>query len=76
MSMPNGTDNPAVTTPVDLPRHWTEPLPEGWVGIARDSRTSHYWCVKPSNRLPVCAGCKGYMTDWSLINECTAGVAS
>lgn len=62
-------------TKAGLPAHWTEPLPIGWVGIARDSRTSHYWCATPPAPLPSCVGCRLWMTDWSLINACPAGDA-
>lgn len=54
----------------DQPEHWTTPLPEGWTGVARDSRAGHYWCLKPDAALPVCVGCMRNMTDWSLINPC------
>jgi hypothetical protein len=46
-------------------------LPEGWVGIAHDSRTLHHWCSVPDRRIPACAGCRRWLTDWTLINPCT-----
>jgi len=49
----------------------TDPLPEGWVGIAHDSRTLHHWCTVPDRRIPACAGCRRWLTDWTLINPCT-----
>lgn len=55
----------------EQPEHWSTPVPDGWTGIARDSRTGHYWCMRgPAAELPICVGCNRYMTDWSLINPC------
>jgi hypothetical protein len=45
----------------------------GWVAIAFDVRTGHYWHARPESTtaaLPQCGSCGRYMTDWSLINEC------
>lgn len=48
----------------------------GWVGVARDSRTGHYWHMRPEVRhLPQCGCCGLFMTDWSLINQCGTDLA-
>lgn len=45
----------------------------GWIGVARDDRTGHYWHARPESNtaaLPQCGCCGLFMTDWSLINPC------
>lgn len=45
-------------------------MPDGWVGIARDDRTGHYWYSVPGKSLPACGWCRRWMTDWTLVNRC------
>jgi len=63
-----------VLSPTPVSRRVATDDDDGVHGIASDDRTGHRWCVRTGQRLPHCAHCKLWMTDWSLVNPCAGSL--